>query len=335
MSTQNPPENTNEQDKGNFLQKHFEEKDRFILLLVLLLILSLFMDFQAKRHNKNLKSELLSNTSKNAINELDKEIEIAQKKLDANFSKKNLENEVPIIKNNAKSILEKFNPSYIKNSLKETAIKQQTEAIEEAKTAKASEILNKKNLFTEENSNDLTQTSLTKNNSDYQINNGTQDLNEKSNISKTELNKDIVYHPSKNYKLYFIHFDLNSRNSKIVSVSRNHNGGMLRLTQVLENLKKGPAPNEKGLINNFDHNIQIYSIKIINGVALIDVSPSIGRLKPRIVQDRLEQLTHTLTQFQQVESVTILVNGKRVQSLDNNNIFVSSELKPKKQSYRM
>ena len=133
--------------------------------------------------------------------------------------------------------------------------------------------------------------------------------------------------------LYFIRF--RNGKSELVRVRRPIAGfapqnSQLALQKVIAQLKAGPSPRETGLINAFDRRVDVNTLRFdeTNGVLTLDVNSAIGRLGRHVVQDRLDQMTFTLTQFPEVRGVRLLVDGQPVQSVGSQNVPVASVLRP-------
>ncbi len=145
--------------------------------------------------------------------------------------------------------------------------------------------------------------------------------------------------PPEQIYLYFIRFR-NSR-SELVRVSRPANSfalaadGALNLEELLAGLKRGPTPHETGLINTFDRRIAIKSARLNrdNGLLELDVSESIGRLGKHVIRDRLDQLAFTLTQFSEIGGVRLRVDGKPVRTIGSQGFAVPSILRPSNRIY--
>ncbi len=93
--------------------------------------------------------------------------------------------------------------------------------------------------------------------------------------------------------------------------------------EVLELLREGPR-GEKGLINAFDSVVN--DLRMENGIAVVDLDERVGRMGPRVIRDRLDQITATLMQFPQIKGVKILVNGKPVHTLGAEQLEIPSVL---------
>lgn len=145
--------------------------------------------------------------------------------------------------------------------------------------------------------------------------------------------------PPESVYLYFIRF----RNSKseLVRVSRPASAfalrtdGKLALEAVLAQLKLGPTPHEAGLINTFDRRVVIESIRLNrdNGLLELEVNDAIGRLGKHVIRDRLDQLAFTLTQFSEVGGVRLIVNGKAVRTVGGQGFPVPAILRPSNRIY--
>lgn len=122
------------------------------------------------------------------------------------------------------------------------------------------------------------------------------------------------------YYLYFIRFS-NGR-SELVRVRRKIGTATtaLDLTGVLLSLQKGPSLRERGLINAFTDRIPIYSIQLLQGIAVVDAGAPIGSMGVHVIRDRLDQLVYTLTQFPEVHGVRLLINGRQESHLGHGNV---------------
>ena len=113
--------------------------------------------------------------------------------------------------------------------------------------------------------------------------------------------------------LYFIRF--RGERSELVRVRRARPESGISIYQVIESLQAGPAFQEKGLLNTFDKGIRIHQVDVQDGIAVVNVDGGIARMGSHIIQDRLDQLTATLTQFPEITGIRLLVDGHPVKSL--------------------
>ncbi len=141
--------------------------------------------------------------------------------------------------------------------------------------------------------------------------------------------------------LYFIRF--RKSRSELVRVARAPgrfaagvaSGGELEIAAVIQALQAGPTPHESGLINAFDRRVKILSIRLNrdNGLLDLNLSTAIGRLGKHVVRDRLDQLAFTLTQFPEIGGVRVLVDGKAVSSVGSANVALPTILRPSNRIY--
>ena len=124
--------------------------------------------------------------------------------------------------------------------------------------------------------------------------------------------------------LYYIRF--RKGNSQMVRVRRKYSGSTLELNQVVELLKQGPGPAERGLLNAFDASIKLHSVRLTDGVAVVDLSDRVGHMSNRIIKDRIDQLVLTLTSISGIKAVKILVDGVEVHSLGSEKFPLGSSL---------
>ncbi|MCR9144288.1 MAG: GerMN domain-containing protein [bacterium] len=145
--------------------------------------------------------------------------------------------------------------------------------------------------------------------------------------------------PPESIYLYFIRFR-NSR-SELVRVSRPAStfrlnaDGELALTEVLAQLKQGPTPHEAGLINAFDRRVKINNVRLNreNGMLELDLNEAVGRLGKHVIRDRLDQLAFTLTQFPEVGGVRLRVNGESVTTIGSQGFKLAPILRPSNRIY--
>ena len=113
----------------------------------------------------------------------------------------------------------------------------------------------------------------------------------------------------KNIDLYFISFVSNQK-SELVRVSRNYEKKYINVTHLLDFLQAGPNIEERNLINNFDSSIEIYDAFIHNKTITLDLNSAIGRMGKHVIDDRLQQIVLTLRQFPEIQILRILIDGK-------------------------
>lgn len=137
---------------------------------------------------------------------------------------------------------------------------------------------------------------------------------------------DVVQSPFDRLQLYYIRFR-NGR-SQLVRVQRPLERGAVSLTRVLRELQTGPTMRESGLLNTFDSSIEIRSVRLEEGLAVVDLGARAGRMGAHVLRDRLDQITFTLTQFPEVRGVQLLVEGRPVEFLGSARLPVPAVLLP-------
>ena len=283
-----------------------EKGNRIVSLLFLVLLISFFMDYQARRHYNSVKGEEKAAS-------FDEELEAAQEKLKSELKKQGgtLTDALPVdavepsssvatpIKAKASSILGTWSSIKAKIS---TAAKEQ----------KAAEILGAQATSTQASA----------------ILNGSAQKG--NNLKSPSIAPEQITHPLPYYWLYFIRFS--AQKSKLIRVKRPHSPGPLRLSQVLQALGKGPSIHEKGLLNNFDHHIKVNHLERRGQAVLLDLNPALGRMGVHVIDDRLEQIAHTLTQFPQIRHVKITIDGQSPRYIGEAKVLLPQELRPQRPS---
>ena len=114
----------------------------------------------------------------------------------------------------------------------------------------------------------------------------------------------------KTASLYFIRFQ-RSR-TELVRVKRRIPAASFTPQGILELLQQGPLPRERGLLSAFNRKTNILDVQQQNDVILVDLGEGVAQNGPKIVQDRLDQIVLTLSQFPEIREVKILQNGRHV-----------------------
>jgi len=81
------------------------------------------------------------------------------------------------------------------------------------------------------------------------------------------------------------------------------------LSGILEMLRQGPLPTERGLISAFDERTQILSARKEGSCAVLEVDSTLGRLGNHVIRDRLDQIVFTLTEIPGIDCVRFLADG--------------------------
>ena len=118
-----------------------------------------------------------------------------------------------------------------------------------------------------------------------------------------------VANPNGVFELYFIQYV--KKKNVLIATKRWHKKNPLRLTEVLRQLKQGATQKERALLNNFTPDIPIHSVEIAGDAVILNLGQGMARYGSHVIQDRLDQVIYTLTQFPEIRSVRILIEGKR------------------------
>ncbi|HMV41987.1 MAG TPA: GerMN domain-containing protein [Leptospiraceae bacterium] len=133
--------------------------------------------------------------------------------------------------------------------------------------------------------------------------------------------------------VYFLKFyQAGNRNySKLVKVQRKVKGSLKkRIKMALKELKKGPNLDEqdKGVLSVLPQNFH-YSkkMKLTEGILHISIDKSFQENAGKdLMQDRLDQLSHTLFEFKEIKGIKVYIDGKEMHSMGKDNLKVPSIL---------
>ena len=130
-------------------------------------------------------------------------------------------------------------------------------------------------------------------------------------------------------KIYLL--KLNERSEKIyLSQVRRRVRGEKILETSLESLIRGPSASEqeRGYITAVPATLKIRRVRIIGRTAEIDFSGAIeDGASGDILLKRIQQIVYTATQFDNVDSVIIIINGKRRKTLGSDGFSISGPLR--------
>lgn len=133
--------------------------------------------------------------------------------------------------------------------------------------------------------------------------------------------------------VYFLKFYQNGNKnySKLVKVQRKLKGTLKkRIKSALKELKKGPNSEEqdKGVLSVLPLDFQ-YSkkMKLIDGVLHISLADNFQENAGKdLMQDRLDQLSHTLFEFKEIKGIKVYINGKETHAMGKDNLKIPSVL---------
>lgn len=136
-------------------------------------------------------------------------------------------------------------------------------------------------------------------------------------------------HKTMKSRLFFVKVSDEGQIS-LKSVIRTINYDKAPLRETLNSLIKGPERSElnKGLLNLIPQDSNINSINITKGVAFIDFNEefSFNSLGIEGYKAQLMQIVYTATEFQTVNKVQILINGKNSEYLGAEGIYIGDPI---------
>jgi len=133
--------------------------------------------------------------------------------------------------------------------------------------------------------------------------------------------------------VYFLKFYQagNKNYSKLVKVQRKVKGSLKkRIKLVLKELKKGPNVEEqdKGVLSVLPAKFQ-YSkkMKLVDGVLHISLENNFQKNAGKdLMQDRLDQLSHTLFEFKEIKGIKVYIDGKETHTMGKDNLKIPNVL---------
>lgn len=133
--------------------------------------------------------------------------------------------------------------------------------------------------------------------------------------------------------IYFLKFYQagNKNYSKLVKVQRKVKGSLKkRIKLVLKELKKGPNAEEqdKGVLSVLPAKFQ-YSkkMKLVDGVLHISLENNFQKNAGKdLMQDRLDQLSHTLFEFKEIKGIKVYIDGKETHTMGKDNLKIPNVL---------
>ncbi|MBK8399055.1 MAG: GerMN domain-containing protein [Leptospiraceae bacterium] len=129
--------------------------------------------------------------------------------------------------------------------------------------------------------------------------------------------------------IYFLKFyqSGNKNYSKLVKVQRKVKGSLKkRVKLALKELKKGPNAEEqdKGVLSVLPADFQ-YSkkMKLVEGVLHISLENNFQKNAGKaLMQDRLDQLSHTLFEFKEIKGIKVYIDGKETHAMGKDNLKI-------------
>ena len=143
---------------------------------------------------------------------------------------------------------------------------------------------------------------------------------EKEQQAKTPVKEEV--------KIYFVKFNEKSEKMLLTPVTRKV-GREMPLEHTIRELIKGPSTTEKkkGLLTAVPSNLRVNGIRLKNGIAEIDFNGAIEQgAGGSVLINRIDQIVYTATQFPQVKSVVIKINGRPRQTLGTDGLSIGGPL---------
>ena len=156
-------------------------------------------------------------------------------------------------------------------------------------------------------------------------NNTAQKIDDKNSDDKKA--DDVV--TDREVLLYFLQFDEKSDKVYLKTVKRKLSDKQI-LTQTLNQLIKGPSPFEegKGYITAVPSHLKLRGVAITGKTAEIDFNNAIeDGATGDILLKRIQQIVYTATQFEDVDSIIIKIDGQRRKSIGGDGFSISGPLK--------
>ena len=129
--------------------------------------------------------------------------------------------------------------------------------------------------------------------------------------------------------LYFLQFDEKTEKVYLKTVKRKLSDKQI-LLQTINQLIKGPSSSEegKGYITAVPPNLRLRSVTINGKIAEIDFNNAIEEgATGDILLKRIQQIVYTATQFDDVDSIVIKINGQRRKTIGGDGFSISGPLK--------
>ena len=129
--------------------------------------------------------------------------------------------------------------------------------------------------------------------------------------------------------IYFLKFSSRGRrvSSTLVRVPRTFRGSLKkRVWSALQELEKGPSMYEqsKGIISGLPPEFHFYKkVRLTDSILHISLPKSIQvSTGGDLMKDRLDQITYTLTEFNEIKGIVIYIEGKKIPYLGTDNFEV-------------
>lgn len=132
----------------------------------------------------------------------------------------------------------------------------------------------------------------------------------------------------KNIRIYLLRVDENSGRTSLVPVTRKVTGEDL-LNESLQTLIKGPTRYEenRGLLSAVPGGLKLRSVRTRGNMALLDFNSAIEYgATGSILISRIDQIVYTATQFPNITSVVITINGTQKHFIGSDGLSINGPL---------
>lgn len=109
------------------------------------------------------------------------------------------------------------------------------------------------------------------------------------------------------WDLYYIVYK--GGDSELVRVRRKWPGPAVTIKSVIQYLQKGPTAQEHGLLNPFDDRTRVVGVWLEGTELVMELDRGLLRMSEHVIQDRVDQIVFTMTQFPEVKTVRLIVDG--------------------------
>jgi spore germination protein GerM len=134
---------------------------------------------------------------------------------------------------------------------------------------------------------------------------------------------------SQNVELYFVKYIERKDQLALFKVDRTLSNSDTPLSDTIKRLLNGPSSSEESrkISSMFLANTKLRNARVSGGVAYLDfnseVESGVGR---SMLQARLYQIVYTATQFPNIQSVKILINGKSKNTFSSEGLSIRNPL---------
>jgi spore germination protein GerM len=129
-------------------------------------------------------------------------------------------------------------------------------------------------------------------------------------------------------RIYFVQFNERTEKSYLTSVKRNIDGGK-PVRAALNELIRGLTPREerRGLLTAVPRELKLRNVRVRDRTAELDFNSSLQwGATGNILLNRIDQIVYTATQFENVDSVIIKINGRTRRTLGGDGLSISGPL---------